>query len=77
MKLNTKFTGSLWIVFCFGIVLLAGAIEEGPSLVVKVNSVIEQKETVDGKSTQIRSGDRNTTAGIYNDVWDIGRFYTP
>lgn len=77
MKTYAKFTGSLWIIFCFGIVLLAGAIEEGPSLVVKVNSVTEQKETVDGKSTQIRNSDRDAATDVYNDVWDIGRFYTP
>lgn len=77
MKTYAKFTGFLWIAFCFGIVLLAGAIEEGPKLVVEVNSAIEQKETVNGKSTQIMGDSRDTITDVYNGMWDIGRYYTP
>lgn len=45
MKTETKLTGFLWITFCFGIVLLAGVIEEGPKWVEKVGFAIERMET--------------------------------
>ncbi len=45
MKLDTKFTGFLWLIFCFGIVLLAGVIEEGPKWVAKASFAIERIET--------------------------------
>jgi hypothetical protein len=77
MKTYARFTGFLWIVFCFGIVLLAGVIEEGPKWMVKVNSVIEQKEVADGESAQIRGDSRDTATSIHNDVWYNGWFYTP
>lgn len=77
MKTYTRFTGFLWITFCFGIVLLAGVIEEGPKWMVTVNSVIEQQEVVDGEPTQIHGDSRDTAASIYNDVWNKGWLYTP
>ena len=45
MKLNTRFTGFLWLVFCFGIVLLAGIIEEGPKWLVQASFAIERMES--------------------------------
>jgi len=77
VKTYTKFTGFLWIVFCFGIVLFAGVIEEGPKWMAKVNFVIEQREVADAEPAQIVGNNRDTNTSVYNDVWDIGRFYTP
>ena len=45
MKLETRFTGFLWVIFCFGIVLFAGVIEEGPSWLAKASSTIERMES--------------------------------
>jgi hypothetical protein len=45
MKTDTKFAGFLWIVFAFGIVLLAGVITEGPMWVEKAGFAIERMES--------------------------------
>lgn len=67
MKLNTRFTGFLWLIFCFGIVLLAGVIEEGPKWVVKASFAIERMESATERAIfdELKSG----TIASHNIDW--------